>query len=229
MTKIGTPPSQPTQSFESKPPPPPPGSGRAPQSVNIMGELGNWISKGFSEVFASIGGYIVWALAVGIVSGITFGILAGPLLAGSIKMIRRKLSGKGEVDIGAVFSDGFAVFLPSFLVVLIVAIPIIIIGAILNLIPILGTIVSVVVGCAAGPMIMLGLYAVIEEKKDFMPAIMGAWEIFQKDMPGFLIFGIVAGIVSGIGSIACGVGVLVTMPVGLVMTGYLLNELYPPR
>src|SRR3989304_2384572 len=61
-------------------PPPPtskPRSGSTPGNVNI--DIGGWLSKGFSEVFADIGNYILLGLVVGIVSGITFGILAGPL------------------------------------------------------------------------------------------------------------------------------------------------------
>ncbi len=209
-------PPPPPESGEA-PPPPPPSSGKGEI------DLGGWIGKGFSEVMSDIGGYIVIGLVVGLVGGFTLGILMGPLMAGAYYVIRRKLAGKGKLDVGEVFSKGMSVFLPSFLLVWV---PIVIIG-IIGMIPVVGAIVGIVVGGLLFPLYSLGLHYIMEEKQDFMPAGKAAWEIIKTNIFMFWVLGIVTGIVAGIGSIACGIGVIFTMPVGLVMMAYMMDEFLP--
>ncbi|HEX9744273.1 MAG TPA: zinc-ribbon domain-containing protein [bacterium] len=230
-------PSSPGEGSDEKaPPPPPPPSGSAkpsggsgPSNVNILNKLGAYIGEGFSEVFSDVGSYLLIGLVVGLISSITMGILAGPLMAGAIKVVRDKLNGKGSLDVGAVFSEGFAVFVPALLIVIILGLGVGIVVGILQIIPVLGQIVGAVIGIAILPLVALSLNLVIMEKKDFMPAIQESWAMLMQDIAGYLVFGLVAGIISGAGAIACGVGALITMPVAIVMTCKLLNDLYPQR
>ena len=210
-------------------PPPPPSSGGGPEKVNILGELGNWISKGFSEVFANLGMYVLLGLIVIVVSTVTIGILTGPLLAGTFKVVRRKLRGEGEIDIGDVFSEGIAVFLPSFMVVVIICLPAFILSLTLNSVLVIGPILGILVMVTAGTLGILGLHFVKEEGKDFMPAIQSSWEVFKNDIVGFMLFGIVAGVVCCIGVLLCFVGIIFTAPVGIVMAALLLESLFPKR
>jgi hypothetical protein len=41
-----------------------------------------------------------------------------------------------------------------------------------------------------------------------------------------LVGGIIAGIISGLGSIACGIGVLLTAPYGLAINGHFMGQAY---
>ena len=110
----------PEQSDAPPPPPPPPpppvqpaGQTATPPPSGGGGQLdmGGIVSKSFSEVFSDIGGYIVLALVVSLVSSVTMGILGGPLMGGTLYAIRRKLKGEGTIDLGTVFNKGMEKFL----------------------------------------------------------------------------------------------------------------------
>lgn len=205
------------------PPPPPRGPSRAPGSVNI--DIGGWMSKAFSEVFSDIGNYLLFGLVVGLLSAITAGILGGPMLGGGLVVVRRKLRGEGQIDIGQVFNIGFEKFLPTFVLVFI---PTLIVG-ILCLIPVIGAIIGIVVGGLLGPFWVIALHYVMEENMDFMDAGKKSVDILMKNPMMFWLFGLVAGIISGIGSIACGIGVIVTMPVGFVMLALMVESIFPKK
>ncbi|MCX6646052.1 MAG: hypothetical protein NTY09_06815 [bacterium] len=217
------------------PPPPPPPKQNKPSSTpgNVNLDIGGWLSKGFSEVFSDVGNYILLGIVVGIVSGITFGILAGPLIGGALVVVRRKLRGQGQIDVGQVFSIGFEKFLPAFVLVFVPAVALGIVEAILGVIPILGAILAFIISLAAigflGPFFAIGLHYIMEENVDFMDAGKKALDIIMNNIMMFWLFGLITGIVTGIGSIVCGVGVIVTIPVGLVMMSLMLETLFPKR
>jgi len=216
---MGAPPPEP----ETPPPPPPSASSPPPPKGEL--DIGGWISKGFAELNSDVDGYIILVLVVMVVSGVTFGILAGPLLAGSYRVIRRKLRGQGKLDIGAVFNEGFSVFVPSFLIVLI---PGLIVG-ILGAIPYIGWIVGLVAGPLLLPFWSFSMHYILEEKQDFVPAGQASWEIIKTNPFNFWVLGLLTGIIMSIGSIACGIGILYTYPVGLIIMSFMLDSFVPVR
>ena len=209
---------------QGAPPPPPPTSGpsQTPGQFNI--DIGGWISKGFSEVFSDIGNYILLGLVVGILSSIG-GILAGPLFAGSLVLVRRKLRGQGHIDIGEVFSIGFEKFVPTFVIVFV---PLVIM-VILEMIPVVGWIIGIVAIGVLGPFWAISLHYIMEENEDFMDAGKKAWDVFMKNFMMFWLFGLVTSIISAIGGVVCGIGAIVTLPVGIVMYSLMLEELFPKK
>jgi hypothetical protein len=226
-TQSAPPPPPPPPSGGAPPPPPPPRPAASPGAGSAEIDWG-WIGTAFNEVFSDIGAYILMGLVVGIVSSIGF-ILGGPLMGGSLYVIRRKLRGQGKVDIGEIFNVGFAKFGPTFIfgfgTVLIVGIVI----GVLNLIPVLGQIVSIVVGAFIGPFLVIGLHYIMEENAEFMDAATKSWNMMSKNLLMIGIFGLVTAIIEGIGGIACGVGVFVTIPVALVMYSLMLESWFPKR
>ncbi len=204
------------------PPPPPPSSGPA-ASGEI--DIGGWISRGFTETFADFGNYILLGLVVGLVGGVTAGILMGPLYAGALYVVRRKLRGTGTIDVGQVFSLGFEKFLPTFVIVW----PPLVIILLVNLIPVIGWIVSLVACGFMMPFFAIGLHYIMEENMDFMDAAKGAWALISKNMGMFWLLGFVTGIIAGIGGIVCGVGAFVTMPVGIIMMALMLESFFPKK
>ncbi len=204
------------------PPPPPPSSGPA-ASGQI--DIGGWISKGFTETFADFGNYILLGLVVGLVGGVTAGILMGPLYAGALVVVRRKLRGTGTIDVGQVFSLGFEKFLPAFVIVWV---PIVIL-AIVSAIPVIGWIVSLVACGFMMPFFAIGLHYIMEENVDFMDAGKKAWGLISTNMVQFWLLGLVTGIIAGIGGIVCGVGAFVTAPVGIIMMALMLESYFPKK
>ncbi len=225
-------PSPPPPSAEVPPPPPP--AQTAPPSAGPKGsdeiDIGGWIGKAFSEVFSSdFVNYLIIGLVVGIVSSVTLMILGGPLLAGTLIVIRRKLRGQGTLDVGAVFNEGFQYFVDTFVLVFGSAIAIGIVTFILQFIPVIGQLVAIVVGVFLGPYWAFGIHFITEEKQSFSEAFKSAWDAFMRNPLMIWVFGLLAGIISGIGSIACGIGVFATAPVGFVMFALMLESMYPPK
>jgi hypothetical protein len=211
---------------KAPPPPPPPTSkapGQAPGSVNI--DIGGWISKGFSETFSDFGNYILLGVVVGLVSAVTAMILAGPLFGGGLVLVRRKLRGQGQIDIGQVFSIGFEKFLPTFVLVFA---PVVVV-ALIQMLPVIGQIIGIVAAGFLGPFWAIGLHYIMEENEDFMEAAKKSLDMFMKNPVMFWLFGLVAGIISGIGAVVCGIGIIITVPIGFVMYATMLEELFPKK
>jgi hypothetical protein len=213
---------------EDAPPPPPPPSTPPPKAGSKEIDWG-WISKGFNEVFSDIGNYLILGLVVSLASAFTIYILAGPLIGGSLVLIRKKLRGGGAVNIGDVFTVGFDKFAPTFLFVFPTMIGVGIILWILNLIPVVGQIASIVSAALIGPFLMIGLHYIMEENAEFMDAAKNAWADMMSNLVMIAVWGLVAGIITGIGAIACGVGVFITFPAGLVMYALMLEAFYPKK
>jgi len=206
-------------------PAPPPLSAAPPPRRGYEIDLGGWLSKGFNETFSDIGSYILLGVVVGIVGGITAGILLGPLFGGALVVVRRKLRGQGAIDIGSVFSIGFEKFVPTFVLVFVS----VVILAIIGMIPVIGWLICLVAGGLIMPWWAIGLHYIMEENADFMDAGKKSWGILSTNLPMFWVFGIVAGIVSGIGSVICGIGVIVTIPIGLIAMAAMLEDFFPRR
>jgi uncharacterized membrane protein len=166
--------------------------------------------------------YFLLGLVVALVGGLTLGILAGPLAAGALIVIRRKLRGQGQIDVGAVFNEGFKFFVPAFVLVFVT---IVVIG-VLQLIPILGQLLGIVIGGFAMVFWAFGLHYITEENQDFMPAAQNAWKAMSVNLPMFFVFGLLAGIIAGVGTIACGIGVFWTASAALAMMAIMLESTF---
>jgi hypothetical protein len=208
------------------PTPPPSAPPPRPPRRGYEIDLGGWLSKGFNETFSDIGSYILLGLVVGIVGGITLGILLGPLLGGALVVVRRKMRGQGAIDIGSVFSIGFEKFVPTFVLVFV---PLIILGIIGMVLPFIGALIDLVIMGVIFPWWAIGLHYIMEENAEFMDAGKKAWEILSTNLPMFWVFGIVAGIVSGIGAVVCGIGIIVTIPIGLIAMAAMLEDFFPHK
>jgi uncharacterized protein involved in cysteine biosynthesis len=170
--------------------------------------------------------YFLIGLVVSLVSGVTAGILAGPLFAGALIVIRRKLRGQGTLDVGAVFNEGFKFFVPAFVFVFVSIIALAIVVGVLQFIPLLGQLVGVVIGGFAVVFWAIGLHYITEENQDFMPAAQSAWQAMSRDLPMLWLFGLVVGVISGIGVVACGIGVFWTSAAGVAMMAIMLESMF---
>ena len=215
-----TPPPPPPPSAEASPPPP-----AASPTPSGQIDLGGWISKGFNEVFSDIGNYIVMALIVGIGGSITAGILAGPLYAGALMVTRKKIRGEGAIDVGSIFSIGFEKFLPTFVIVFV---PMLVIGLI-AMIPILGQIVAIVAAGWLIPFFAAAIHYIMDEDAEFMEAGTKAWGVVATNLGMMWVLGFVTSIIIAVGGIVCGIGALLTLPVGIVMMVLFLESYFPKK
>jgi len=175
-------------------------------------KFGEWIQQGWELYKANVGIWIVASLLAIIISGATVGILSGPMMAGltwmALCMVDRK---EPKPQIGDVFK-GFDYFLQSFLFYLVWGIIMLAISLV-SLIPCVGTLVVIVVSITLHTALMFGLFLIVDKKMDFWPASMLSLNVVKPNFFPFLGLLVVAMLIGHVGAIACGIGVIVTMPI----------------
>jgi uncharacterized membrane protein len=179
----------------------------------VQVKFGEWFEKGFDLYKSNLSILIVASLIVVILSGVTFGILAGPMFAGLL-LITLGLFDKKEPkpEVGGLFK-GFDYFLNSFLFVVVWGVALFVASIILSLVPCIGQLASLFAIFAAQAFLMFGLFLIVERQMAFWPATVESVNKVKTNFWPFLGFSIVAGIIGSIGAIACGIGVALTLPI----------------
>ncbi len=179
---------------------------------NAEVKFSEWLEQGFAFFKEHIGALILPSLLAVVVSMLSFGILAGPMMIGMV-LITLRLLDKTEPapQPGDVF-QGFSYFLNAFLLVLVWGVISFAGNVVLNLIPCLGQIAAVLFSFGIGTAVMFAPFLIAEKKMDFWPASMASIEKVKQDFWPYLGFYAVASILGSLGAIACGIGVIVTLP-----------------
>ncbi len=176
-------------------------------------KFGEWIENGFNLYKENFGILVLASLIAGILSVVTLGILAGPMMAGFL-LITLRLFDKQEPkpEVGDVFK-GFEYFLNSFLFILVWAVVLIVVSFLLGLVPCVGPFASVFVVYVIQSFLMFGLFLIVDEQMEFWPASMESFERVKTNFWPFLGLFAVSSIIASIGAIACGIGVFLTVPI----------------
>jgi hypothetical protein len=176
-------------------------------------KFGEWFEKGFNLYKENIGTLILASLIALVISAVTVGILAGPMLAGII-LITLNLFDKKEPkpQVGAVFK-GFDYFLNALLFVIVWAVAVLVVSFVLALIPCVGQLASLFLIYAVQTFLMFGLFLIVDKKTEFWPASMESFHIVKTNFWPFLGLSVVASIIGSIGAIACGLGMAITAPI----------------
>jgi hypothetical protein len=175
-------------------------------------KFGEWIQKGFDLYKANLGTLILVSLLAMVLSALTVGILAGPMSVGVILVTLALLDKKDpKPEVGEVFK-GFNYFAQS-LVFFFGFIIIMLAGSfILGLIPCVGQVLSILYCYGLQAVLMFGFFNIADKKMDFLPAAQASIDVVKTNFWLFLGLNIVASILSSLGVIACGIGIVVTMP-----------------
>ena len=174
-------------------------------------KISEWMQEGFELYKQNFGVLVLSSLVAMVLSGITFGILAGPMFAG-LAMIFLGLYDKQPRQVGDIFK-GFNFFVQTFLFVLVWGIIIFVVSIVLNIIPILGQLLSMAVGLGASALLMFSFFLMVEKGMAFWPASMASIDMVRSNFWPFIGFGALAALIGGIGSIACGIGMIFTLPI----------------
>ncbi len=175
------------------------------QSINLY-------KNNFGVLF--LAGLIVYLL-----SGLSLGILLGPLLAGMIVLVI-KLVNNEKAEAGDVFNQ-FNKFTPTFLVGLFCFLAFILvygftlllsnlpfIGFLFGILPFL---VILVLIPALSTILFLSIALIIDKNLDYMEAIKQSFDYIQK-APQLLLYTFIVSLLSGLGGILCGIGFFLTAP-----------------
>ena len=175
-------------------------------------DIGTCVSAGFSGLKKDPVTHIVATLLVGIVGGVSAGLLSGPMFVGYMRMIKVEDEG-GKAEIADVFK-GFDDFVPALLAVLLSSI-IVSVGFMFCILP--GLLVMALVPTAA--------YLVAVGEKDGVNAIKRAFSAVKENLLGAFICSLILGIVGSLGAIFCGIGIIITMPITLIGMYHMAKQL----
>jgi hypothetical protein len=187
-------------------------------------DIGSAISRGWALVMANLpvlGGatLLAWAIGVGIgflpIIGWVAGILLGSILhAGVLYMFIRRIRGE-DVQLGDMFAGFNIAPLPLFLG-----------GLLVTVLTGLGFVLCIAPGVylAVGYLFVLPL--VIDKKLDFWPAMEVSRQVVHKHWWSMFLFAIVLVLIICLGALACGLGLIIAVPVVFAAAMYVYEDLF---
>ena len=179
----------------------------------IQVKFGDWIEAGFNLYKNNFGTLVLAAIFAVVIGTVTAGLLAGPMLAGLVMVILQLLDRKEPPpEAGNVFK-GFDYFLQSFLFVVIWGIGLVIGSAILGVIPVVGQLASLAFAYVAQAFLMFGLFLIVDREMEWLPASTLSFNTVKSNFWPFFGLSAVAGIIGSVGAIACGIGIVLTIPI----------------
>ena len=187
------------------------------QKVQV--KFGEWIEDGFHLYKENFKTLVLASIFVVVISAVTAGILAGPMLAG-LALVILELRDKKEPkpEAGRVFK-GFDYFVPAFLFIVVWGIGILIGSMIVGVMPVIGQLASLCVAYAAQAFLMFGLFLIVDRQKEFWVASQESINTVKTNFWPFFGLSAVAGFIGSIGAIAFGIGVVFTIPIqGCILT-----------
>jgi hypothetical protein len=151
-----------------------------------------------------------------LLSAITFGILAGPLVAGVLTLMLKFIDGKTDAKFDDIFSR-FDIFVPTLLLCLVWGVAAGVASMILEMIPLAGQVASFLLSVGVSVFLTFAILQVAEKGLGFGDASRSSWEMLKRDFWPLIGFSAVASIVSCIGLFACVIGVIFTAPMFYLM------------
>lgn len=189
-------------------------------------KFGEWIEAAFALYKDNLLVLILASLIAVILSGVTVGILAGPMFAG-LFMITLDLYDKKDPkpEVGDLFK-GFERFLDAFLYILVWGAITLTISFVLSLLPCIGSIISIGVSIIIGTFVMFGLPLIVDRKMNFWDASMASINLVKLNLLPFAGLFIVAKVLGAVGMIACGIGLIITLPITFCIFTVAYRELF---
>ena len=188
--------------------------------------LGGWFQKGFDLYRANLVPLILLSLVGFLVGAFTLGILALPMY-GALMLVVLKLVDRQPADtgIGALFADtshwGQAIlfFFALAIVHLVVAFTI-------GLVPFLGQLVQSLVSAVIGFVTMFTLFLIADRKLALGPAVTTSMAKVLSCPGPYLIAGLAALVLSGLGVLFFGIGIVVTLPLGVCIMAHVYRDAF---
>jgi len=189
-------------------------------------KFGEWIQKGLDLYKANAATLILVNLLAMVLSGLTIGVLAGPMYAGVI-MVTLALLDKKEPkpEVGDVFK-GFTYFLQTFLLFIVLFAVSFVGQMILAFIPFLGQLLGTFLAYALQTAVMFAAFHIVERNMEFMPAAQASFDTIKQNFWPFLGLQIVASILSMLGVFACCIGIVATAPIFTCIMAVAYRDVY---
>ncbi|MDD2239299.1 MAG: hypothetical protein PHO14_10700 [Kiritimatiellae bacterium] len=181
-------------------------------------DVGGWINEAFELYKTNFGLLCLATLVAGLLGAFTCGVLAGPMFAGVIMIILRvSRQTEPKPQIGDVFK-GFDFFLQALLLVVVLAVA----YGVLSFLPVIGG----VAGLLIAPLVMFAMPLIVDQKQEFWPAIQASYEKAKEDYVSLLVITLLGSLISSLGLLLCGVGVILTAPFGAILSVVAYRHLF---
>lgn len=197
--------------------------------ANEQVKFEEWMKGGFELCKENAQVLVISAVVAAIVSGLSFGLLAGPMMAGMVLMVLRLVDKQEPKPVVGDLFKGFSYFLPTFLLFLACGM---VFGSlmVLGMIPFIGFIARILTPVAfavAGPFLTLAVFLIVAKNMGVVDAVKESVDMMMKVLPNLFIFLLLTSIISGLGLIACCVGVFFTIPMSVCMQAMAYRAFYP--
>ena len=189
-------------------------------------KFSEWLQEGFNLYKENFGTLVLASAVAMALSVVTAGILSGPMFAGLLYICLALYDRRQPVpQVGEVFK-GFSYFIQSFLFVLVWGLIIVVVSVVVNVIPLLGQILSLALIYGVQALLMFGLFLVVEKNLSFWDASMESINTVKTNFWPFLGLGVVASIIGSLGAMACGIGVIFTAPIQACILTVAYREIF---
>ena len=188
------------------------------KKINV--DIGGWLKYGWELFTADVLKYIVSALIVSVISVVTCGILAGPMLVGFFKCILKKTRGD-DFEYGDLFDGVSTQFLPAFLLMVVASASVFIASVILTFIPIIGQLATFIISSSVA-LIANYMYLQMAEMDEtvevgkLVDMAKASFNRMKSEYIMFMVWALVIYIIGMIGAVICLIGVLFTWPISLI-------------
>lgn len=190
-------------------------------------DISDVLRRGFNLYKENITTLLIATLVATLISAFTVGLLAGPMMAGlalvTLGLIDRA---KPKPQVGDIFK-GFEVFVQSLVFFVLLVVATMVGQFILGFIPILGPLLSALYSFALNTAVLFTIFYIAEKKMDAVAAIQKSLDVVKTNFWIFLALAIIAGVVSSLGVIACGIGIFVTLPMYICTIATVYRDLHP--
>ena len=189
-------------------------------------KFGELIEKGFNLYKENFGILVLVSLIAVVVSAITVGVLAGPMAAGVLLIVFQLHDRKEPKPEVGTLLKGFDFFLNSFLFFIVWGVAIFVVSLILGLVPCIGQVASLFVVFVAHALLMFGMFLIVDRNMEFWPASVESFNMVKRNFWPFLGFSVVSNLIGSIGAIACGIGVVFTLPIQVCILTVAYREIF---
>ena len=190
---------------------------------NVEIDIGGAVKRGWELVMANINVLVVaTVLTWAINGGLSFipvirwggGLIIGSVLhAGLMLMFIRRIRGE-RVELGDLFA-GF-----NF------AVPLIIAGLLMSALTIVGSVLCILPGVYLAVGYLFALPLIIDKKLDFWPAMEVSRQVVHRHWWTMFLFALVLVLITCLGVLLCGVGLIIAAPVTFAALSYVYEDLF---
>ena len=181
----------------------------------IQVKLIDWLKGGFNLYKENFLLIFLSTIIFGLLSFISYGVLAGPLAVGIMQILFRLLQKSSPAPGVTDIFQGFSNFKASFLFVIVAAVISWLGSFILGYVPVIGGLLSMAFSTGLGTLLIFSIPIIADKKLDFWAAMELSIETVKPKFFLYVIFSIVSSVIVLSGTLLIFIGVFLTAPMYL--------------